>query len=91
MTFPISVDQTNGEFVAALVGNATMQAARPTREAAIVALQSVLASQVAAGRLAMVEIPKTGVMALFGKYADDPTLDDICEEAYRERDLEPKE
>ena len=29
-----------------------------------------------------------GLAGLFGKYRDDPTLREICEDAYQERDAE---
>lgn len=35
-----------------------------------------------------VEIEPPGLEALFGKYAADPTLTEICEKAYRQRDAE---
>ena len=91
MVFPIIVEQSNGEFVATLVGNTSLKATAVTREEAVAAVRSVIAGQVASGRLSWVEIPDGPITGLFGKYADDPTLQDICDEAYGLRDAEPKE
>ena len=91
MGLSVFVEQSSGEYVATLVGSPAVRAVRPTREAALAALQSVLAKHISTGHLVTLDVPKTGVTALFGKYADDPTLEDICKEAYRERDAEPKE
>jgi len=37
------------------------------------------------------EISPGSVTALAGAFADDPSLREICEQAYRERDAELKE
>jgi hypothetical protein len=36
------------------------------------------------------ELAPTGVSGLAGKYRTDPTLREICTEAYRMRDAEPQ-
>ena len=43
------------------------------------------------GELVALEIGRKGLAGLFGKYRDDPTLQDICDEAYRERDADVRE
>ena len=35
-----------------------------------------------------VSVANTGVVAVAGKFADDPTLHDICGDIYAQRDLE---
>jgi hypothetical protein len=35
--------------------------------------------------------PQRGLSGLFGKYRDDPTLRDICDAAYQERDADVRE
>jgi hypothetical protein len=40
------------------------------------------------GELAFLDIPFPGIIGLAGKYADDPSLAEICEEAYKARDAE---
>jgi len=34
---------------------------------------------------------RRGLAGLFGKFRDDPTLREICEEAYKERDADIRE
>ena len=38
------------------------------------------------GELVALEVRSRGLAGLFGKFRDDPTLREICEEAYKERD-----
>lgn len=40
------------------------------------------------GQNAAVEVAPDGIFSLAGRFADDPTLQGICDEAYRERDEE---
>lgn len=40
------------------------------------------------GELVSCEIEPQGLMALFGKYRDDPMLQEICRQAYAARDAE---
>jgi hypothetical protein len=58
---------------------------------AVDALRRELATRVVAGQIMSIDIGFVGVSDLAGKYADDPTLAEICAEAYRLRDAEPKE
>ncbi len=90
MTFPILVEKTNGKFVATMAGNPKVHAESATREAAVAAVKSLITEQVASGELTTVEVALEA-HPLFGKFADDPTLQDICDEIYRQRDAEPKE
>ena len=38
------------------------------------------------GELVALEVRRRGLTGLFGKYRDDPTLREICEQAYQDRD-----
>jgi hypothetical protein len=88
MTFPVLVESYNGQFAATLVGEPTIRAVGSTRDAALAALQAELAQRLARGELVFLELAPAGVSALAGKYRTDPTLRDICTEAYRQRDAE---
>jgi len=57
----------------------------------IAALEAAGEERVARGELLTLEIARRRVSALAGKYRDDPTLPEICEEAYRQRSAEPVE
>ena len=91
MSFPIFIHQDNGHFVATLLGAPEVQVTAPTRESALAQMQSVLDQRFSVGELVFLEVPRKGIMAIAGKYRDDPTLKDIRDEIYRERDAEPKE
>lgn len=92
MPYPVAVRQENGRYVATLLGAPELRAEGATREAALAQLQALLQERVARGELVSMEVePKSGVLAIAGKYRDDPTLAEMCAEIYRERDAEPKE
>jgi hypothetical protein len=86
MTFPATVHPSNGEFEAALVGAPDVRATARTREDALAALESVIAERLDQGELVALEVRRRGLTGLFGKYRDDPTLREICEQAYQDRD-----
>jgi hypothetical protein len=60
----------------------------PTRAEALAALQANLAQWLAHEELMSLELPPVGVSGLAGHYQTDPTLREICAEAYRLRDTE---
>jgi hypothetical protein len=91
MTFPVIVHPSHGPFEAALVGAPEVSATAPTRAAALAALESTIAQRLDEGNLVALEVPRRGLAGLFGKYRDDPTLREICEAAYKERDADVRE
>jgi hypothetical protein len=91
MTFPVIVHPSHGQFEAALVGAPEVKATAPTREAALAALESAITLRLDQGDLVALELPRRGLAGLFGKYRDDPTLREICEAAYSERDADVRE
>jgi hypothetical protein len=88
MTFSVIVGPFEDRFTAALVGEPDVRATGQTREAAIAALKAEVRHRVESGELIALDINSVGITSLAGKYRDDPTLEDICTEAYRERDAE---
>lgn len=91
MTFPVLVHPCNGQFEAALVGAPDVRATAVTREEALAALESAIVKRLEQGELVALEVRRRGLAGLFGKFRDDPTLWEICEEAYKERDAELQE
>jgi len=85
MTFPVVVEPIEGQFAAALVGAPEVRVIGPTRSEAVGALKAEIEQRIRRGELLSLEIEKAGVSGLAGKYADDPTLRDICADAYRLR------
>ncbi len=86
MTFPILVEPIDGQFVAKLVGEQELKVVGGTREEALAAMTSELQQRVERGELVSVEIVQRGASAVAGKFADDPTLVEICDEIYTDRD-----
>ena len=88
MTFPVLIESSNGQFVAALVGAPAICAVGSTRAEALAALRLELIQRLAREELVPLELTPTGVSGLAGTYSTDPTLRDICLEVYRSRDAE---
>ena len=91
MTFPVVVHPTNGQFEATLVGAPNVSALAATREEALAKLESAISRRLDQGELVLLEVRRHGLAGLFGKYRDDPTLREICQEAYTERDADVQE
>jgi hypothetical protein len=91
MNFSVTVYPTAGQFEASLVGSPNVSATAPTRAQALAALEIAIEKRVAQGELLTLEIGRKGLAGLFGKYRDDPTIQDICDEAYKERDADVRE
>ena len=88
MTFPVLVHPADGQFEATLVGAPDVRATASTREEALAAVESAIKNRLEKGELVALEVPRRGLSGLFGKFRDDPTLRDICADAYRLRDEE---
>jgi hypothetical protein len=86
MTFPIAIETKNGHFTATVLGSPELRADGSTRAQALERLKAVLAQRVQQGELSVLAVEEPGILALAGKYAADPTLREICEEAYQIRD-----
>lgn len=88
MTFPVLVEGQNGHFTASLVGAPHLSAEEATRDEAIAALKAAIQQRIARGELLSLEVDTIGVTDLAGRFKDDPTLREICEQAYQMRDAE---
>lgn len=88
MTFPVVVHLSHGRFEATLVGAPDVSASATTREGALAGLESAIAKRLDEGELVALEVRRRGLSGLFGKYRDDPTLREICETSYRDRDAD---
>ena len=91
MIFPILLQTTNGQFAASLMWAPEVRVTASSRDEALAAIESVIEERVAQGELVALEIVRRGITGLAGKYRDDPTLREICEDAYRQRDAGPTE
>jgi hypothetical protein len=92
MSIAVWVEQTNGKYTASVPGEPAFRAVADSKDAAVAALKAQLESRVTAGDLVFVDVEPKGVLALTGKYKDDPEWQavwkEIEEQAYRERDEE---
>ena len=91
MTFSILIQPDNGQFAAQLVGDHDLRIVRPTRDEALNAIEAELRLRVERGELVSVNVADRGVAAVAGKFADDPTLQDVCDEIYARRDRQRDE
>lgn len=88
MTFPVLVKGQNGHFTASLVGAPNLSVVDATRAQALAALKVEIQQRIEQGELVSLEVETVGVSELAGIFSEDPTLRDICEEAYKLRDAE---
>jgi predicted RNase H-like HicB family nuclease len=88
MSFPVVVEIQNGYFVASLAGVPNLSVVESTRAQAIAALKEELQRWIERGELLALEVETFGVSDLAGLFSDDPTLREICEQAYQTRDAE---
>ena len=90
MQYPVLVEQLNGHYVATAMTVPTIRVEAETEEAAVSGVRTQLGTQLRGRKIVYVDLEPTGLQDLFGKYRDDPTLMEICEEAYRLRDEEKR-
>ena len=88
MGFPVLVETDEDQYAASLVGAPEVRAVESTRSQAISALSVQIQHRIEVGELVSLEIEQVGVVSLAGRYRDDPTLSEICEQAYQLRDAE---
>ena len=89
MKFPVRIEQVNGHFSASLVGDPAVRVEAPSRESVLAAMKAELARCIDSGEIVLIDVPSTGVTDFVGILKDDPTLEEMVEEIYRQRDLEP--
>lgn len=82
------METQEGQFAASLAGAPDVRVVQPTRSQAIAALKSEIRQRIEIGELLSLDVDAVSVSSLAGRYGDDPTLDEICDEAYQLRDAE---
>jgi hypothetical protein len=88
MTVPVLLTPSEGRFVATLVGTPEVRGVGRSRDEAIDALKAEVLQRSQQGEIVWVDIEPPGLMHLAGSFAEDPTLRDLCEEIYRQRDAD---
>lgn len=103
MQLTITVEQENGHFVAHLLGRPEYRAQATSRSEALELLGRSLRPMLdeeehaieenqdnTKPRPVFIKLPVRNIKELFGIFKDDPDLDQICEDIYRQRDEERK-
>ena len=90
MSFPVVIEACEDQFAASLLGAPNVRVVRPTRSLVISALTDEIQQRIKEGELASLEIDMIGVSGIAGKYEKDPTLREICRNAYQRRADEMK-
>lgn len=88
MTFPILVQPHAGRFQASVLGSPAMTADGATKEEALSALRSNINQRIATGELVLLDVPHRAVTDFAGLFKDDPTLEEMVKDIYRERDAQ---
>lgn len=89
MTVTVRIEQTGNEFEASVVGLPSLTIRGSSRSEVIESVRSRLTQEVERGDFVTLDLPpSSNVMSQAGTYADDPTLAEICRDAYAARDLE---
>ena len=88
MTFPILVQPHGGRFQASVLGSPAMAADGATKEEALTALRANIDRRFAQGELVLLDVPYRAVTDFAGLFKDDPTLEEMVKEIYRERDAQ---
>ena len=88
MSFSVFVKMCDDQFMASLVGAPNVRVTAPTRSQAIDALKAEIQQRMGLGELVSLEVDTIGVSSMAGKYRTDPTLREICDNAYQIRNAE---
>jgi hypothetical protein len=88
MSVSVFIQSTNGQFSASVVGAPELRCVGPSRDEAIAALQRELTAKISAGELVNLDVGAIGVSGLVGRFRDDPTLSEIRDQIYRDRDAD---
>ena len=91
MSVSVLVEHSEGQFCASPLGMAGLRFVGPSREEVLISLRRALADKLANGELVDLETEPLGVSGQSGRFRDDPTLSDIRDQIYHDRDSERPE
>jgi hypothetical protein len=86
MELTVKLTQSNGHYVASLLGEPETRVEAPTREAALDAIRQKVEEGVGRTEFVSIRVGEHPVRAMAGILKDDPTLEDFLRDVYRERD-----
>jgi hypothetical protein len=88
MTIPVLVEQSNGKFVASVLGASQVSAEGATREQAVAAVSAQLQARMTAGEVVVVDIPPVTVSVPRYTAEEIEILREQTAEIYRARDAQ---
>ena len=88
MSVSVLIEQREGQFCASPLGMAELRFVGPSRVDVLTSLRRALASKLASGELVDLETEPLGLSGQSGRFRDDPTLGEIRDQIYRDRDSE---
>ena len=89
MSLPVRIEQLNDHFTASLLGDPNVRVEATSRAAALNQLQFEVSRRLQTGEIVMMDVPSAGLVDFVGMLKDDPTLEELIDDIYRQRDLEP--
>lgn len=89
MNIDVKITKANGTFTASVLGDPSIRVEAPNPSVAIQQLRIILERMVHDGELTSIEVSGNGIADFVGILKDDPTLEEMVAEIYRQRDLEP--
>ena len=91
MSVSVLVEQSEGQFCASPLGMAELRFVGPSRLDVLTSLRRALARKLANGELVDLETEPLGLSGQSGRFRDDPSLCEIRDQIYRDRDAERTE
>ena len=88
MSVPIIVEQSNGHYVASVLGRKAICAQGTTRESAIAAVRAAFQVAIDGGEIIMIDEGRAGLLNLPYDQSYAESMREIEAEAYREREEE---
>ena len=89
MSFIVQIEHQFGSYSASILGEPSLRVSAATREAAITLLRNDITRRIECGDIVLLDIPTLrDVSEVHEIFANDTSLDEIRDEAYRERDAE---
>jgi hypothetical protein len=87
MTVPVWVEQTNGKFIATVLGAPQVKAEGATKEQAVAGVTKQVQHRIASGEVVIVSVP-TPVPTRQYTPEEIEAMREMCAEIYRERDAQ---
>jgi hypothetical protein len=85
MDLAIKLTQLNGHYSASLLGDPDVRVEAPTREEAIAGLRERAQAGVNRSEILTIRVEPHPVLDMVGIFKDDPTLREMADEIYRQR------